>query len=167
MRCTSKVKTCWVRKPTGSSGRLDDVTAKGQYLIRSFHRIEEDDTFGITHRTNWRHILTLRFHQIAPMKIMTKILWKKSWKKPFANCGSVKEHNIYDAKYFIGKWNIISDGWKEIPSQRTSSFFTSFQCWQVVQKIVSVETKGEETWPKVITASIRIQFIGLHDQCTD
>ena len=34
-----------MRKPTGSSG-VDDMTAKCQHLNRSFHQIEEGDTFG-------------------------------------------------------------------------------------------------------------------------
>ena len=34
-----------MRKPTGSSS-VDDMTAKCQHLNRTFHQIEEGDTFG-------------------------------------------------------------------------------------------------------------------------
>ena len=34
-----------MRKPTGSSG-VDHMTAKYQHLNRTFHKIEEVDTFG-------------------------------------------------------------------------------------------------------------------------
>ena len=46
------IKRFWVqkmrnsmRKPTGSSG-VDEMTAKCQHLNRTFHQIEEGDTFG-------------------------------------------------------------------------------------------------------------------------
>ena len=51
-RPAAVIKRFWVqkmcnsmRKPTGSSG-VDDITAKCQHLNRTFHQIEEGDTFG-------------------------------------------------------------------------------------------------------------------------